>query len=440
MTVKSADVATSEFSKAAKAETLRIDALSPKGEGIGAVQRARVFIDRALPGDRIAAKLRRDIDGVMRGDVIQIIEASPHRVAAPCPHYEACGGCTLQHASDAFYRDWKSGLVRDALDAKGLAPALWREPVFLPPGGRRRITFTAQKQGGAVALGYSRRRQRQVVAIDSCLIADPAIMALRPKLAALLAPLLQERQPATAFIQTIGSRFELVLTGAVGATGMPDALVRDGMATLADALAIDRVSWRANLGDLPEVIAERSPLRARFGALDVALPPLGFQQPTQAGEAALVAAVMAALPASGRFADLFAGSGSFTGPMLARGAVDAFENAAPAVGALDEAKGALALQAVRRDLYRAPLTREEAARYDAVVFDPPRAGAEAQARELAASAVPVLVGVSCNPATFARDARILVDGGYSLDRVQVIDQFTFSHHVELVAKFAKPRR
>jgi len=440
MTVKSLDVATSEFAQASKAEALRIDALSPKGEGIGAAKGARVFIDRALPGDLVEAKIRRDIDGVLRGDVSQIVEASPHRVAAPCPHYALCGGCTLQHASNGFYRDWKSGLVRDALAGQGLAPARWREPVFLPPGGRRRITFTAEKHGGAVALGYSRRRQRQVVAIDSCLIADPAIMALRARLGPLLVTLLQEGTPATAFIQTVGGAFELVLTGPIGERGRPDAAARDALATLADALAIDRVSWRAHLGDTAEVIIEHRELRARFGALDVALPPLGFQQPTPAGEAALVAAVMDALPASGRFADLFAGSGTFTGPMLARGAVDAFENNTASVQALDTAKGDLPLQAIRRDLYRAPLTRDEAGRYDAIVFDPPRAGADAQARELATSATPVLVAVSCNPATFARDARILVDGGYRLDSVQVIDQFTFSHHVELVAKFGKPRR
>jgi 23S rRNA (uracil1939-C5)-methyltransferase len=265
-------------------------------------------------------------------------------------------------------------------------------------------------------------------------------MTLRPKLALLLAPLLQEGKPATAFIQIVGGRLDLVITGPLGRDGVPDAAVRDAMIALADELAIDRVSWRANLGDLPEVIAERSPLRARFGALDVALPPLGFLQPTPAGEAALVAAVMEALPAAGRFADLFAGSGTFTGPMLGRGAVDAYDNSAATIRMLDEAKGALLLEAMRRDLYREPLTRAEAERYDAIVFDPPRAGAEAQAKELATSAVPVLVGVSCNPATFARDARILADGGYRLDSVQVIDQFTFSHHVELVAAFSKRRR
>jgi 23S rRNA (uracil1939-C5)-methyltransferase len=416
---------------------IRIDALSPKGEGIGTAKDGRVYIDRALPGDRVAAKIRRDIDGVLRGDIVGIAAVSPHRVAAPCPHYALCGGCTIQHASDEFYRGWKTGIVRDALAAKHLSPKTWLAPVFLPAGGRRRITFTAEKQGDTVTLGYSRRRQRRVVAIESCLIADPAIMALRPKLAPLLVPILQGGKPATAFVQRVGAQLEIVITGPVGAQGMPDAPVRAAMTALTEALALDRLAWRANLGDAPEVIVGQRAIRVRFGALDVALPPLGFLQPTPAGEAALVEAVMVALPASGHFADLFAGSGTFSGPMLARGAVDAYESVVPTIRMLDDAKASLPLKALRRDLYREPLSRSEAEHYNAIVFDPPRAGAEAQVKELAGSSVPVLVAVSCNPVTFARDARILVDGGYRLDSVQVIDQFTFSHHVELVAAFSK---
>jgi 23S rRNA (uracil1939-C5)-methyltransferase len=181
-------------------------------------------------------------------------------------------------------------------------------------------------------------------------------------------------------------------------------------------------------------------LRARFGDLDIALPPLAFLQPTQAGEDALVESVMALLPRAGNFADFFSGCGTFTGPMLGRGAVDAYDSVGPAIRALDKAKGDKPLKAIRRDLFLSPLRRDEANRYDAIVFDPPRAGAQEQVRALASGRVPLLVGVSCNPASFARDARILVDGGYRLDSVRVIDQFTWSHHVELVAAFIKRPR
>ena len=419
---------------------IRIDELGPKGDGISDSKHGRVYVDRALPGETVRADIRRGDDGMLRGEIIAVVEASPHRVKPPCPHYDVCGGCTLQHADDGFYRDWKVAIVRDALRRKGLAPKTWREPVFVPPATRRRATFNAHKHNGTVTLGYFRRRTHRVTEIRACLVADPAIMALRAKLAPLLAPILTEGKDADIFIQMVGGRFEIAITGAVGRKGRPDLPVREAIAELAQKADINRISWRGRERgerDDIEVMIERNPLRAKFGALDVALPPLAFLQPTQAGEAALVEAVMELLPASGKFADLFAGSGTFTGPMLARGSVDAYESVAPAIRALDKAKGVLPLKAFRRDLEREPLRREEANRYDAIVFDPPRAGAAEQVKALASAKTPLLVGVSCNPASFARDARILVDGGYRLDSVKVIDQFTWSHHVELVAGFIR---
>ena len=171
--------------------------------------------------------------------------------------------------------------------------------------------------------------------------------------------------------------------------------------------------------------------------LEPKLPPLAFLQPTKVGEDALVRAVMGLLPLSGKFADLFSGCGTFSGPMLERGAVDAYDSTVSAVQALDKSKGAKPLKAIYRDLFRNPLRRDEASRYDAIVFDPPRAGAQEQARELSASQTPRLVGVSCNPVSFARDARVLLDGGYCFESIMIVDQFTWSHHVELVASFTR---
>jgi 23S rRNA (uracil1939-C5)-methyltransferase len=422
------------------ADEIRIDALGPKGDGIHSAQRDRVYVDRALPGETVRANIRRGDDGMLRGEIVALVEASPHRVKPPCPNYDMCGGCTLQHADDAFYREWKAAIVRDALRRKSLSPKTWHAPVFVPPATRRRATFNAHKHNGKVTLGYFRRRTHRVTEIRACLVADPAIMALRDKLAPLLAPILTEGKEADIFMQMVGGRFELAITGAVGKKGKPDLPVREAIAELAQKADLNRISWRARERDQRddiEVMIERNPLIAKFGALDVALPPLAFLQPTEAGEAALVEAVMELLPARGKFADLFAGSGTFSGPMLARGPVDAYESVAPAVRALEKAKGTLPLKALRRDLDREPLRREEANRYDAIVFDPPRAGAAEQAKALAAAKTPLLVAVSCNPASFARDARILVDGGYRLDSVKVVDQFTWSHHVELVAGFTK---
>jgi 23S rRNA (uracil1939-C5)-methyltransferase len=419
---------------------LLIHELGPKGDGVHRSQRDRVYVDRALPGDWVQATVRRDVDGVLRGELLRVAKASPHRVRAPCPNYEVCGGCTLQHASDDFYRHWKVDIVRDALRKKSLNPRFWREPVFLPPGGRRRATFTAYKRNNTVTLGHIRRRGHQVTDIATCLIADPAIMAMRDRLAVLLAPILQEGQLTTVFIQMVNGQFDVVITGPVGKYGKPDASVREALVQLAHRSNSDRISWRATMSDVAEVMIEINPVRARFGNLDVALPPLAFLQPTQEGEYALVDAVMEALPQTGKFADLFSGCGTFTGPMLTRGPVDAYESVGPAIRALDKAKGTRPLKAIRRDLFRSPLRRDEANRYDAIVFDPPRAGAEELVTSLASGRTPILIGVSCNPATFARDARILVDGGYWLDSVKVIDQFTWSHHVELVAAFSKRGR
>jgi 23S rRNA (uracil1939-C5)-methyltransferase len=419
---------------------LLIHELGPKGDGVHRSQGGTVYVDRALPGDRIQATVRRGDDGILRGDLHRVIKPSPHRVAAPCPNYDVCGGCTLQHAKDEFYRHWKLDIVRDALRGKGLKPRIWRDPVFLPAGDRRRATFNAFKKNGVVILGNYRRRAHQLADIASCLVADPAVMAMRDRLTALLALILPEGKPAAAFIQVVDGQVDIVITGPVGKTGKPDQPVRKAIAQFAREAKANRIAWRADPDDAAEVIVETSPPRARFGDLDVILPPLAFLQPTQAGEEALVGAVMELLPRTGKFADLFSGCGTFTGPMLQCGAVDAYESVGPAIRALDKAKGTRPLKAIRRDLFLHPLRRDEANRYDAIVFDPPRAGAQEQARTLASSRTPLLVGVSCNPATFARDARILVDGGYRLDSVRVVDQFTWSHHVELVAAFTKRPR
>jgi len=417
--------------------TLEIHDLGPLGDGIHRNGRERIFIERALPGDVAEAKVQKAPGGVFRGDITRIVTPSPDRVAAPCPHYDVCGGCTLQHASEAFYRAWKIETVRASLRRVGLEPTRWDAPVFLPAGTRRRATFAAIKKGNSVTLGYFRRRSHQITDVAACLVADPAVMTLRGKLSAALAPILQDGKTADIFIQVLDSQLDVVITGPIGKKGRPDLDIYEAAARIAESLGLNRLSWRAREHDEPEVLIERAAFVARFGVISVPLPPLAFLQPTQAGEDALVAAVMEMLPERGTFADLFSGCGTFAGAMLARGNIDAFESIGPAVRALEKARGPAPLNAHRRDLFREPLSAAEAKRYDAIVFDPPRAGAEEQARALAASDVARLVGVSCNPITFARDARILCDGGYTFDTVKIVDQFTWSHHVELVASFTK---
>lgn len=418
------------------AEEISIHELAPMGDGVHQSARGRIYVDRALPGDIVEAKVHK-AGGLLRGDTTRLVEASPHRVEAPCRHYATCGGCTIQHASEDFYRAWKIGVVRAALEREGLTPEAWLPPVFLPPGQRRRVTFAAVKRKHNVQFGFFQRRTHNVTEITACLVADPAIMGLRKQLASRLPAILQEGKPVDIFIQVVDDQREIVITGPVGQKGRPDLQVYEAAAEIAHAANISRIAWRSREHAEPEILLEVNPLRAKFGALSVALPPLAFLQPTKSGEGALVAAVMNALPKKGRFADLFSGCGTFSGAMLERGTVDAYEVSAAAVNALNKSKGPQPLTVHQRNLFENPLEPDETNRYDAIVFDPPRTGALVQARALASSEAPLIIGVSCNPITLARDARALIDGGCKLKSVQVIDQFVWSYHVELVATFSK---
>ncbi len=386
------------------------------------------------------ATVRRDPQGLLRAEPVELLTPSAHRQTPPCPHYEQCGNCTLQHLDEKFYRAWKTFLVRDALRKVGLQPLRWLETAFVPPGTRRRATFTAVKQGSQVKVGFYQRRSQDVTDIQSCLVSDPELLVVQKALGRTLSPMLRAEQPLDIFLQKTLEGIDMVVTGAIGKSGQPDRAVAAGLGSLMQGTPVVRVSWRPLEGETARVLCGAKAVHAQFGALKVPLPPAAFMQPTPEGEAALVAAVLKALPDGGMYADLFSGCGTFAGPMLEKGSVDAFEAVPGAVNALFSSSRGTRLKVFRRDLFNNPLRRDEINRFDAVVFDPPRAGCEAQAYEMARSKARVLIAVSCNPATFARDARILVDGGYWLRSIQIIDQFAWSHHVEVVGVFTKDKR
>jgi len=419
------------------ATDVTIQYLGPKGDGVAQGQRGRIYIDGGIPGDRVRVRTHRGDDGITRGEITAMLAPSSHRQEAPCPHYDQCGGCTLQHVTPQFYTHWKQDMVRDQLAKLNLYPKRWDAPVFIEGGHRRRATFAALKKNDRVIMGYYRRRSDQIADIKTCMVAEPEIFKMRDTLRPLLVPILKEGRAADVFIQHVGGVYDVVITGQLGRHGEPDLNVREAISELARKAGVARVGWRSRDRDPIDVMIEREKPIASFGELRVALPPAAFLQPTLQGELALVDAVMARLPAKGHFADLFSGCGTFSGPMLARGSVDAYESVDPAIKALTKARGTHQLKAVKRDLFKNPLRRDEINRYDAIVFDPPRAGAREQSSAMASAKAPLLVGVSCNPATFARDARILCDGNYRLDSIQLIDQFTWSHHVELVASFIR---
>ncbi len=415
------------------AERLTIARLGQRGDGIAASEGGPVFIPGALPGETVLAEIAGD-----RGRLLAIESASADRVTPPCPLYGRCGGCATQHVSPDVYGAWKRDLVVTALAQAGITTPV--EPLVPAHGeGRRRMTLHARRGDGGVVVGFMAARSHEIVPIDACPLLAPGLAAGLPAARALAGALASSGKPLDIQLTATGGGLDVDIRGHGPATPKQ----RVALSGLAERLGLARLSLHG------DVIVALKPPVLRVGPADLLPPPGGFLQATLAGEEALGALVVEAVGTAKTVADLFAGVGPFALRMARRATVHAVESDAAALEALDRA--ARATQGLRpvtteaRDLYRRPLIGPELTRFDAVVFDPPRAGAEAQARSLAASAVPVVVAVSCNAATFARDAAILAAGGHELYRVTPVDQFLHSAHVEIVGVFKKkpktrPRR
>jgi 23S rRNA (uracil1939-C5)-methyltransferase len=387
-----------------------------------------LMIPLTLPGERVIARVSGD-----RGELVDILEASSDRVIPPCPHFGACGGCALQHWAPEPYLAWKLERVRQALARVHL-----EAPVELayaaPLGARRRLALHARRVGHTIRLGFKGRRSWDLAPIETCVIARPALVAALPALARLAEPFLASPKSApTLHVTETETGLDIDITG-VERPG-PSA---DGL-SLAAQVASEAGFARVTMAGDP-VCLVRSPV-VKLGSARVTLPAGGFLQATAGAEAAMAAILVDAARGARVVADLFCGAGAFTFRLAAIAQVIAADASAPAVSALNaaiaSAPGLKAIEAQARDLERRPMLAAEFARVDLAVFDPPRAGAAVQAAELARSSAPRVAAVSCNPGTFARDARTLVDGGYRLQHVHVVDQFLWSSHIELVALFAR---
>lgn len=420
----------SQASQTAEPVELNVTALGAQGDGVADHAGRPAYVAFALPGERVCARLAGE-----RGDLEAVLDASPDRVAAPCPHFGACGGCALQHLAAEPYLAWKVEQVRLALARERIETEI--VPAFAaPPGSRRRLALHARRWGGRTVLGYKARRSWDVVEITACPIADPRLVAALPMLAELATPLFEHPRSAPTLHVT------LTLTGLdVDVTGVEakgGGLSADARVRVADAAAAGGLA-RVTLAGEP-LFRARAPI-VRFGASAVTLPAGGFLQAVEAAERAMAAFARQALAGAERVADLYCGAGAFAFRLAEEASVLALDGSGAAVAALQAAVGtAPGLKAVRaevRDLARRPLLAAEMKGLDAVLFDPPRAGALEQAREIAGSRVARAVGVSCSPATFARDARVLVDAGFRLARVLPVDQFLWSPHIELVGVFER---
>lgn len=404
---------------------LLIDRLGHLGDGIAKGPEGPIYIPGLLPGE--------EVEGTIQGDRLldpRIVTPSPDRKKPPCPHARSCGGCLMQHASDAFVTEWKEGIVKGALAGQGL-DAPFRPTHTSPPNSRRRATLAARKTKGGALIGFHARGSDLIIPVPGCHLLHPDLLATLPALESLT--------------RAGGSRStELALTVTrslagpdVAVTGGKelDATLRMDLARIAESHGLSRLTWDG------ETVALRAAPMQRFGKALVAPPPGAFLQATAEGEAALLSAVADAIAGARRIADLFAGCGTFALPLAEQAEVHALEGDTAMTAALEKAwratPGLKKVIAETRDLFRRPLEPDEFKGIDAVVIDPPRAGAEAQFATLARSDVPVIAAVSCNPATFARDARMLVQAGWHLDWVQVVDQFRWSAHVELVARLSR---
>jgi 23S rRNA (uracil1939-C5)-methyltransferase len=410
-------------------ERLAIDRLGHRGDGVADTPAGPVFVPYTLPGETVEVE---SVPGHPdRRHLLRVETASAERIEAFCPHFGICGGCAIQHWTAARYREWKRSLVVDALAQAGLdAPV--DELIDAHGDGRRRATFHARRgTHDIIEVGFAALRAHHIVGIDRCPVLAPSLDGAIAAAWAIAEALEPQKKPLDIQATATDAGIDLDVRG----SGPLNSARRGVMARLANTHKLARLTRHG------ELIAQRATPTIMIGRARVTLPPGSFLQATAAGEQTLARLVDGHIGDAKLIADLFCGVGPFALRLAERARIMASDADAGAIGALKQAtnmtSGLKPIDGETRDLFRRPLVAQELKRVDAVVFDPPRQGAEAQARELAKSAVATVVAVSCNPATFARDVRLLADGGYKLKAVTPVDQFRHSAHVEIVAKLER---
>ncbi len=424
--------------------TLNIKEIGARGHGVGYHKGLPAYVPFTVTGDVVKAAITKPHKNSYQCELIQVEQAGPDRQAPICPVFGMCGGCDLQALGNDSYQAWVTHRTLSALQHQGFgidgSPINVLAPLISPKHSRRRVALKAVRTEKGTLMGFHKAASLDIVDTDACPIADPALADLIIPLKALLNSLLAQGTRASVHMTLAANGVDML----IGLPNKPDLEAREALANFAQQHDLAALHVQED-GFLDPIIIQREPVM-NFAGVRVQLPPASFVQATAAGETALIAAVLAGCEGATYVADLFCGLGTFTLPLARRYQVMAVEGA---LSALQPLKAAVNLTqttqgghlqpvtAVHRDLFRSPLTATELSKFDAVVFDPPRAGAAGQVAELARSNVPKIVAVSCNPNTFSRDARTLVDGGYMLQSVQPIDQFLYSAHIELVGVFTR---
>ncbi len=383
--------------------------IAARGEGVTASGRHIPF---AVPGDHV--------------DGAGTVTPGARHVAPSCPHFPRCGGCQLQHADDDGYGAYLVDRIAAALKAQGLGLPEIRGPHLSPPRTRRRAALHAERRGRVVTLGFNEAASHRIVDVQDCAVLHPALVRLMRPLRTLLATILPDRARARIALTLADQGIDMSLAGPV----VEGLAAHDAVTSFGERQRLARLSIDEGFGSAPRWAPDG--VTITLSGIAVALPEGAFLQATADGEAALVSAVRAIVGDAATTLDLFSGLGTFA--LALPGKVHAVEGVRDALLALAATRR---VSTEHRDLFRRPLSAAELARFDAVVLDPPRAGAAAQVAELAKSRVPSIAYVSCNPATFARDAATLIAGGYRLGTIQPVGQFRWSTHVELVSHFTR---
>jgi len=410
-------------------ERLAIDHVGHRGDGVAISVGQSIYVPYTLGGETIEAETIAGHPDRRR--LIKVEAASPERIAPFCTHFGVCGGCAIQHWESERYRAWKRDIVVTTLEQAGIDCEV--APLVDAHGlGRRRITLHARMgTHDVLKVGFAAANSHDIIPIDRCPILDPHLDGAIEAAWAVAEPLISIGKPLDIQVTATESGLDVDVRG----SGPVSTKL---IAKLSEVAQQHRLARLTRHGEL---VLMRTPPVISIGAAQVALPPGSFLQATVAGEETLASLVTDHCKRGKHIADLFCGVGPFALRLATKSRVAAFDSDAGSIAALQKAatstSGLKPLKAETRDLFRRPLMPQELRDYDTVVFDPPRQGAQAQVTQLAASKIPVVVAVSCNVTTFARDAKILIDGGYKIEGVTPVDQFRHTPHVELVARFRR---
>jgi len=410
-------------------EEITISSIGGLGDGLSSLKGKPLFVEKSAAGDQLKVRITNQTKESLRGEIVEIIKAGPERVTPPCPYYTRCGGCSLQHISVGAYQAGKRKVLSDALAHSGF-PDTKADVTFLPAASRRR----AELKFDGARFAYYAPRSRDLVAIDNCLILEPALQALLAPLAKQLGKWYAVRAIKTVSLTATDSGIDMVLECS--------SRVEDtaALSQLAETLNIARISM-AVAGEQTLTVVSRAAVTLTIGGYDIALPPDAFLQASKEGQKLITDAVVAALADSKSVADLFAGIGSYSFALskhMKRHLVESDIGMVKGLKAMIHLHGLNRnMSAAARDLFTAPLVPKELEKFDAVIINPPRAGAKTQCEQIAKSNIKRVVMVSCNPASFARDAKTLKNAGFTLESAQGIDQFVYSPHLEIVAVFAR---